>query len=60
MTTVYADMEHLINNHQAPSVATFQRTEKELPLNRIEITTAINPMQNGKAPGSNGYPMSSI
>lgn len=57
MTNDCSDMQHFFNNLQAPSVKIVHGTETELPLNRIEITTAIKAMQNGKTPGPDGYPI---
>ena len=57
MTNDYSGMEHFFDNLQAPSITSVHRTETELPLNCIEINTAIKAMQSGKAPGPDGYPI---
>lgn len=57
MTTDCSDMDNFFNNLQAPSITTVHRTETELPLNRTEILKAMREMQNGKAPGPDGYPI---
>lgn len=50
-------LKHFFDNLQAPSITTAHKTETELPPNHVEILSALKAMQNGKAPGPDGYPI---
>uniref|UniRef100_A0A3B3HDP0 Reverse transcriptase domain-containing protein n=1 Tax=Oryzias latipes TaxID=8090 RepID=A0A3B3HDP0_ORYLA len=57
MTEDCSEMEMFLNNLESPLVTEIHRTNAELPLDHKEITNAIHSMQNGKAPGPDGYPI---